>query len=336
MQQQHFLKVTKAFVTLEIFIVLLMFSNSVHAQQPDDIKPPDVIISTDIGGDDPDDYQSLIHLLLYGDRFSLQGFISSPPGKGRIANIFEVLNAYQQDYQHLYLHNRKFPHPDTLKGITKQGAIDVQQKELPTDLSEGAAWIIEKSNELFPEYLYILVWGSLTDVAQAVHHRPSIKKNIRIYSIGSWNTKLDPKARDYLFSQHKDLWWIENNSSFRGMYKGGFQDGDWGNESFVNRYVKDYGALGKLFWEKKKDIKMGDTPSVLFFLSGNPDNPTLSSWGGTFYQPFSDRNYWTDLPDENLRQDNFDGAATVNRHRALYLKDWAERMALLPYTGRRK
>ena len=37
-----------------------------------------VLISTDIGGTDPDDNQSMAHLLMYSDCFDLEGLVSSP------------------------------------------------------------------------------------------------------------------------------------------------------------------------------------------------------------------------------------------------------------------
>jgi len=38
-----------------------------------------VIISTDIGGSDPDDFQSMVHYLVYADVFDTEGLIASPP-----------------------------------------------------------------------------------------------------------------------------------------------------------------------------------------------------------------------------------------------------------------
>ena len=37
-----------------------------------------VLISTDIGGTDPDDNQSMAHLLMYNDCFDIEGLVSSP------------------------------------------------------------------------------------------------------------------------------------------------------------------------------------------------------------------------------------------------------------------
>lgn len=41
-------------------------------------EKPRVLISTDIGGTDPDDNQSMAHLLMNSDRFDLEGLVSSP------------------------------------------------------------------------------------------------------------------------------------------------------------------------------------------------------------------------------------------------------------------
>ncbi len=37
-----------------------------------------VVVSTDIGGTDPDDIQSMVHLLVYADVLDIEGLISSP------------------------------------------------------------------------------------------------------------------------------------------------------------------------------------------------------------------------------------------------------------------
>jgi hypothetical protein len=42
-----------------------------------------VIISSDIGGTDPDDFQSLVHVLVYADVLEIEGLISSPFDNGR-------------------------------------------------------------------------------------------------------------------------------------------------------------------------------------------------------------------------------------------------------------
>jgi len=313
------------YLSLLLCLFLLVCQSS-----PEEGPLPRIIVSTDIGGSDPDDFQSMVHFLVYADRFDTEGLISSPPHEGRKEHIMEVIDAYEKDYPNLKEHG-DFPAPGHLRQVSKQGAIDSLEADAPTELSEGAEWIIRKAREEAAP-LYVLVWGSITDVAQAVHADPGIKENLRVYSIGSWNTRLDPNSRDYLYENHPDLWWIENNTTFRGMYMGGLQEGDYENTAFVEKNVKGHGALGDLFWEKKQDIKMGDTPSVFYMLSGSPDDPTDESWGGTFVKDsHHGPNYWTDDQNPKLVENERPGARTVNRHRKAYLDDWARRMDwLLP------
>lgn len=60
-----------------------------------------VIVSTDIGGTDPDDYQSMVHLLVYADLFDIEGLISSPYGPGRKEHILDVIDCYERDFAYL-------------------------------------------------------------------------------------------------------------------------------------------------------------------------------------------------------------------------------------------
>ncbi|MCK5798574.1 MAG: DUF1593 domain-containing protein [Deltaproteobacteria bacterium] len=286
---------------------------------------PRVVVSTDIGGNDPDDFQSLVHLLVYADRFDIEGLISSPPYAGRASAIHEVLNAYDKDRPKLALH-AAFPTTGALRAVTKQGATAIAPSVGFGKATDGSAWIIARAKVADPRPLYVLVWGSITDVAQALHDDPSIEKKLRVYSIGSWNTKQDPAARQYLYDHHPGLWWIENDSTFRGMFVGGDQSGDLGNSSFVTAHVAGKGALGTLFAAKKADIKMGDTPSVLYLLYGNAAQPKNEHWGGRFLRITHGANYWHDHIAPAAAEGSYQGARTVNFWRKTFLRDWQTRM----------
>ncbi len=60
-----------------------------------------VLVSTDIGGTDPDDFQSMVHLLVYADALDIEGLVSSPYGPGRKEHILEVIDQYARDYPNL-------------------------------------------------------------------------------------------------------------------------------------------------------------------------------------------------------------------------------------------
>ena len=322
----------KIFLVFVLAMCTVIISNQVDASEK-----PRVIVSTDIGGGDPDDFQSMVHYLVYADVLETEGLISSPPQKGRARDLPACIAAYSNDYMNLRTWSRDYPSPDALRRVVRQGAIDPQSGDKPaTKISDGAKLIIKRAQVKDQRPLYVLVWGSITDVAQAIHNNPSIKAKLRVYSIGSWNTRGDTKARNYLFNKHPDLWWIENDTTFRGMYMGGVQNGDFGNRGFTEKHVKDHGHLGAFFMKKKADIKMGDTPSVLYMLHGNADKPESEHWGGSFVRPFPDKRptYWHDNPDKSLLDHGKRGAKTVNKWRQDYLLDWKGRMDRVLTTSR--
>lgn len=315
-------------VAVAFVVAALAFSNAFSPAFAEESGKPRVFVSTDIGGSDPDDFQSMVHYLVYADRFDTEGLISSPPDKGRAEHILEAIAAYEKDYDNLRTWSADYPTPDALRAVVRQGAIDPQPGETPEQLSKGAKLLVERALADDPRPLYVLVWGSITDVAEAVHANPAIKAKIRVHFIGSWNTTQDRKSRNYLFNHHPDLWWIESDFTFRGMYMGGNQEGEWGNVKFPELHVAGHGALGALFMAQKTDIKMGDTPSVLYMLHGDPATPETEHWGGAFIRPEpEDRpTYWHDNPDPALQYKDKPGAITVNKWRVDYLEDWKLRM----------
>ena len=105
-----------------LIVILLTLSGITLGQQPTPIKPR-VLISTDIGGTDPDDNQSIIHLFMYSDKFNLEGLISSPSyGEGNKEEILRMINLYEKDLPKLIKHQKNLATPQFLRSITKQGA----------------------------------------------------------------------------------------------------------------------------------------------------------------------------------------------------------------------
>jgi hypothetical protein len=102
---------------------------------------PRVVVSTDIGGSDPDDFQSMVHLLLYADVLDLEGLVSSPWGPGRKTQILEVIDRYAADYANLRTYSDRYPPPDELRRITRQGAIESARGDGVGGSTEGSDWI---------------------------------------------------------------------------------------------------------------------------------------------------------------------------------------------------
>lgn len=241
-----------------------------------------VLVSTDIGGTDPDDFQSMVHLLVYADCFDIEGLVSSPYGPGRKEHIFEVIDCYEKDYVNLKTYSDRYPTPDALRAIAKQGETERAPYVGVRQATEGSQWIIRCAGREDPRPLHVLIWGGIEDLAQALHDAPDVAPKLRVYWIGGPNKKWGPNAYQYVVTHHPDLWIIESNATYRGWFTGGNQSGQWGNAAFVSQHIGGYGALGDLFVGKKDDIKMGDTPSVGWLLRGTPEDPSRPSWGGRF------------------------------------------------------
>jgi hypothetical protein len=242
-----------------------------------------VIVSTDIGGTDPDDFQSMVHLLLYADTLDIEGLVSSPFGPGRKQDILDVIDIYALDYDKLRTHSDRYPSPEELRAITKQGAIEHAPYRGYREPTEGSRWIVDMARKDDPRPLHLLVWGGIEDLAQALHDAPDILPRLRVYYIGGPNKKWGPDAYQYLADHHPELWIIESNATYRGWFVGGKQDGEWGNEAFVTQHIAGRGALGEYFATHLEGvIKMGDTPSVGRLLRGTPSDPSQPGWGGRF------------------------------------------------------
>lgn len=232
----------------------------------------------------------MVHLLLYADCMDIEGLVSSPYGPGRKEDILKVIDYYADDYANLRTYSDRYPAPEDLRARTKQGAWESPGYEGVDRATEGSDWIIHCARQDDSRPLYLLVWGGLEDLAQALHDAPEILPKLRVYFIGGPNKMWSVKAYDYIASHHPTLWMIEANTTYRGWFVGGDMTGPWGNTRFVTAHVAGRGSLGHFFAAHLKGtIKMGDTPSVAFLLRGTPEDPTQPSWGGAFVRVWEGR-----------------------------------------------
>ncbi len=303
----------------------------------------------------------MIHLLHYSDILKPEGILSTagPGSTPRAENIRRWIQRVDLDHLRANGHAELMTETEVLD-VVRQGAL-LARAPGPNASTAASRLLIERAHAPDPlgleRPLWVLAWGSLTDVAQALHDDPSIAPKIRINSIGSTNTTNDPASRDFVFDGLAEgwpsLWWIEDGllprfsrDTFRGYYAGSDQSGEWGNVAFIEQNIRGRGTthdglfdqvLGDAFpvagWPEGT-LKEGDTPTFLYLLSpvvggvGNVDDPTQPSWGGQFQRPFPERfpNYYTDLEaDAEVCQ------ATISRWRVVFLGDW--KMRWIRYSG---
>ncbi len=267
-----------------ILILMMLFSSSCKQKiEKGDIKPR-ILISTDIGGTDPDDNQSMIHLLMYANMFQIEGLISSPSyGNGNKEEILRTISLYEQDLPKLIAHRDGFPNPEALRALTKQGCKTAAPYKGFTTSTEGSKWIVKCAKKESEQPLWVLVWGGLDDLAQALHDAPDIGDKIKVYWIGGPNKKWSVNSYSYIVENFPDLWFIEVNASYYGFFSKRVAPDSLKNENYYHTFIKEAGYLGKDFKNHYKGhIKMGDTPSLLYVMNGNPNDPTGKSWGGSF------------------------------------------------------
>jgi hypothetical protein len=272
------------------WLLALLLAAPLAAETP----RPRVIVSTDIGGTDFDDFQSMVHVLLYADVLDLEGLVSSPYGAGRAAHIHSVIDLYAKDYPNLRTWSDRYPAPEALRAITKQGELETAPYAGVRRATEGSDWIVRCARRADPRPLHVLVWGGIEDLAQALHDAPDILPKLRVHYIGGPNKKWSPDAYHYIATHHPKLWIIESNTTYFGWFIGGNQEGEWGNAEFVRRHVDGHGALGEYFArgihfneQQRTSVKMGDTPTVAWLLRGNPELPFQPGWGGRYVRAWT-------------------------------------------------
>lgn len=275
--------------TLLAFLLGALLPTALLAQNPV-VEKPRILITTDIGGTDPDDNQSMMHYLIYCNEFDCEGLVSSPSyGLGDKSEILRMIDLYEQDLPKLKQHNSEakipeafYPSPEYLRSITKQGRRGLAPLAGYSTPTEGSQWIARCASRKSDRPLYVLVWGGLEDVAQALHDEPEIADRIRIYWIGGPNKKWSINAYVYIIENFPNVWMIENNSTYRSFIAK-YKNPDQWNGGFYDHYVKGKGYLGADFHHYLKGMpKHGDTPSLLYMLDCDPSDPEKDSWGGSF------------------------------------------------------
>ncbi|BCM93073.1 hypothetical protein IAD21_04961 [Abditibacteriota bacterium] len=299
------------------------------------------ISSLEAGVNEPDDGQSLIRLLSYADRFEFEGLCaSSNLGYGACCRpelIETALDAYTQDFPILQRHG-EFPNPRVLRHVVSAGwpfagpDISVEAcigENCDTGASELLLLAVEKDETDKP--LWICVWGGTADLAQALwkaretKSKAHLKKLVACLRVHA--TELQDATGAWILSEFPDLFFIERNVAFRGMYRGG--DESLCNRAWVETNVEHCGALGSLYpnyddsdlWGHIKGVKECDSPTYLNLLSGNP----LSGWGGTFIETAPHR-FSDEVAPDASPTDHDPRMAGIYRHRAAFQSDWKRRL----------
>lgn len=270
---------------------------------------PRVFIFTDINIDagDPDDRQSLIHLLWYADELEITGIVPDRWDAQGYEACQLVIDAYESDYQDYGLKEKNYPAPEKI------------EKLVATDMNHAIKLFHNAASEE-NDPLYVLVWGNMQSFKKALLEKPEMAKNIRLITIGTglmlesniqhmpedWEKSAPCKQMNwnafgrndiYNDSRFNGMWWLEINWTYEGMFSGE-------EPALMFEKLAKYGKLGAHIKEVVENhpwaqyFRVGDTPSVLYVIDTghNLNDPTQSSWAGKFVKSFPNErpNYYAD------------------------------------------
>ena len=333
--------------------IAMLLSGSVYAVEEDapvvNTKPV-LIVTTDIGGGDVDDQQSMVRLLVYANEFDIKGIIpgSSMVGDGTLGedDLYVCYEAYEKVYPNLIKHDPSFPTKEYLYSVTKLGNPRYGKNYIgqghDTDGSNHIIAVVDEmleNNDLRP--VNISAWGGTTDIAQAlwkVSNTRTKEEAEQFFAKLRLNVIADQdNACQWIQENYPQVFYIRDRnvsdgqkSVFRGMYIDG--DQSLTSLSWLNTYVnKNHGELGALYptesWtgvNPNSCIKEGDTPSWFYFLDNGlhyPDHPEYGGWGGRFK---AGSTFYVDATDTACGLTN--SRVTVARWRPDFQADFAARM----------
>lgn len=263
-----------------IFALCFLFTFCLHGKTDTRTR---MIVTTDIGGSDPDDTQSLVHLMVMLNDIDLEGIISQhawvPYGKGATDVIETVVRGYEQVWPNLIKHDSRYPSADDVRKLVKEGQPVAAMAGVGEGKdTEGSEWIIRMVDRKDKRPVWIAAWSGMNTLAQAlwkVRATRSAKEleafvsKIRVYDVlgqddaGAWIVKNFPQL---IYIRNKEVY-------------------GWPNEdTWYKKHVQDVGPLGKAFPNRIWATE-GDTPSFLYCIDNglnSPEHIDYGGWGGRF------------------------------------------------------
>lgn len=306
----------------------LLFANAIASAQSS--AKHRLIVITDIGNE-PDDFMSMVRLMLYSNQIDIEGLIASTSvhqsKKVSPELIEKVINAYGKVQPNLLKHEPGFPTAQKLLSLTKKGLPVYGMEGVGKGKdSEGSEWIIKMLEKADSRPLWVTVWGGPNTLAQALWKIRETKseaeanrliKKLRVYTIsdqdntGPWIRK---NFKDLFYIASPGNYFAATWSAINRVFPGASNEvvsNDW----LLKNVQQGHGPLGELYPDVSFGME-GDTPSWLSLIANGlnePEHPNWGGWGGRyeFYKPPFDPNarwivpleeetrpFWTNADDD--------------------------------------
>src|SRR5215210_2794176 len=196
----------KTVIVLSVFSVMFFIGASASAQI---VNKSRLVVITDIGNE-PDDFMSMVRLMLYSNQIDIEGLIASTSihqsKKVSPELIEKVINAYGKVQPNLLKHDPKFPAAQKLLSLLRKGLPVYGMEGVGKGKdSEGSEWIIKMLEKNDSRPLWVTVWGGANTLAQALF-------KIRGTRSQSESKRLINKLRVYTISDQDNTGpWIRKN-----------------------------------------------------------------------------------------------------------------------------
>lgn len=310
MMRMYYLK------ALSLFLLLGM-ATIINAQEA--ALKPRLVVCTDIapGDVEPDDMESMVHLMVYADLFEIEALITSvgwncdPYPVDWAKYLHQVIDAYAIDVRNLKMRSKQasflpldeesgrqhigyWPSADYLRSRAVMGSINGGIRSIGEgNDSPGSDLLIRLADEDDPRPIYVAAWGGANTLAQAIwrvrqtRSAEALKRFVhkfRIYTI----TDQDMDYAHRMDRARSSHMWLRQE--FKDDLQFIWDEGTWQEQCELGKRhwtrhqtnIQTCGALGKVYPNYKWGVE-GDTPSFLYVLPNglnDPEDPTQCGWAG--------------------------------------------------------
>lgn len=295
----------------KIALIILVFCTCVSANwvQADSLRTkPRVIVMTD---GEIDDRSSMVRFLLYTNDIELLAIIETSSvyqrsGWSKDKWIQAQIDAYEQVYPNLIVHDPTYPTADELRNKLYIGDEDpdhlVVDRNSPRRLPgmdpviDPAGWpdtpgsdkIVEILLESDPRPVHLQAWGGGNTAARAFY-------KLKTQYPDHYERAIAKVVMYHIWYQDGAGHYIERNHPGVTMLLCHYFDGTWnyGSQRYTYRLVEErvknnHGPLGALY--PQDYISEGDSPAFLYSIANglrSHEDPTYGGWGGRFYKVYA-------------------------------------------------
>ena len=297
--------------------VLIGITTTISAKEA--MLKPRLVVCTDIAPADvePDDMESMVHLMAYADLFEIEALITSvgwncDPYPGEWSQyLYRVIDAYEKDLPNLmkrskqkgFLSQKKetgrqqigyWPCADYLRSRAVMGSMYGGIRSIgERNDSPGSELLIRLADEDDPRPIYVAAWGGANTLAQAIwrvkqtRSEKEVKAFVRKFRLFTITDQdMDYAHRmDRARSSHM---WLRQE--FKDDLQFIWDEGAWQEQCELGKrhwtqhqqHIQTKGALGKEYPNYKWGVE-GDTPSFLYVIPNglnDPEDPTQAGWAG--------------------------------------------------------